>query len=152
MSTHKPVVLILCTGNSCRSQMAEGFLRQYAGDRFDVRSAGMEPKAEVHPLAVQVMGEIGIDISHQRPKSVGDFLGKIPVLHLLIVCDKANNTCPRIWPGAYTRAYMPFDDPAAFHGSAEETLNEFRRVRDLIGRAMQTWQPQLTSANRQHQE
>jgi arsenate reductase len=132
--------------------MAEGFLRKYAGGKYDARSAGMEPKAEVHPLAVQVMAEIGIDISHHRPKSVGEFLGKVPVLHLLIVCNNANNTCPRTWPGAYTRSHMPFDDPAGFNGSAEETLNEFRRVRDLIGQAMRTWQPQLTSTNRQHQE
>jgi arsenate reductase len=126
--------------------MAEGFLQKYAGDRYDVRSAGMEPKAEVHPLAVRVMAEAGINISQHRPKSVSEFLGKVPVLHLLIVCNNANNTCPRIWPGAYGRAYMPFDDPAEFRGSPEQTLNEFRRVRDLIDQAMQTWQPQLTNA------
>jgi arsenate reductase (thioredoxin) len=152
MPDHKPVVLILCTGNSCRSQMAEGFLRKYAGDRYDARSAGMEPKPEVHPLAARVMAETGIDISHHHPKSVSEFLGKVPVLHLLIVCNNANNTCPRIWPGAHTRAYMPFDDPAEFRGSPEQMLNEFRRVRDLIGEAMRTWQPRLGGTLKQHQE
>jgi arsenate reductase (thioredoxin) len=138
----KPVVLILCTGNSCRSQMAEGFLRKYAGDRYEIHSAGTEPAEHVNPLAVQVMAEMGIDISDQQPKHLRDFLGRAPVRHLLIVCDKANGSCPRIWPGALTRDYMPFDDPATFEGSPEETLAEFRRVRDLIGDAMIHWEPQ----------
>jgi arsenate reductase len=137
----KPIVLILCTGNSCRSQMAEGYLRHYAGDRYDVHSAGTEPKSEVHPLAVQVMNEVGIDISEQKPKPLVDYLGRAPVRHLLIVCDKADGSCPRIWPGAITRSYLPFDDPASFDGTPEETLAEFRRVRDLIGDAMSTWEP-----------
>jgi arsenate reductase (thioredoxin) len=129
----KQMVLILCTGNSCRSQMAEGFLKKYQGDQYDVESAGTDPKSEVHPLAVRVMNEIGIDISDHRPKTLMAFLGKAPVRHLLIVCDNANGTCPRIWPGTYTRAYLPFNDPAAFVGSEEATLEEFRRVRDQIG-------------------
>lgn len=137
----KFVVLILCTGNSCRSQMAEGFLKHYAADRYDVHSAGTEPKSEVHPLAVQVMDEIGIDISDQEPKPLIDYLGRVPVRHLLIVCDKAQGSCPRIWPGALTRSYLPFDDPATFEGTPEETLAEFRRVRDLIGEAMSVWEP-----------
>lgn len=146
MPPHKPLVLILCTGNSCRSQMAEAFLKKYAGDRFDVHSAGMNPKPAVHPLAVQVMAEVGIDISQHRPKSIGEYLGKKSVLHLLIVCDKAAKSCPRIWPGAHSRSDMPFDDPAQFRGAPEETLNEFRRVRDLIQQAMQSWQPDVTGA------
>jgi arsenate reductase len=137
----KPIVLILCTGNSCRSQMAEGFLKRDAASRYEVHSAGTEPKSEVHPLAVQVMDEIGIDISEQRPKPLIEYLGHMPVRHLLIVCDKAQGSCPRIWPGALTRSYLPFDDPATFEGTPDETLAEFRRVRDLIGEAMSIWEP-----------
>lgn len=142
----KPMALVLCTGNSCRSQMAEAFLRQYHGDRFDVASAGTDPKPEVHPLAVKVMGEIGIDITGQKPKALSVFLGIAPIRHLLIVCDKAQGTCPRIWPGTYSRDYMPFDDPADAKGSEEEVLAVFRRVRDEIGRAMWDWKPTMQRA------
>src|SRR5213593_4648700 len=129
MADEKTIVLILCTGNSARSQMAEALLRKHQGDRFDVRSAGTDPKPQVHPLAVRAMQEAGIDISGQRPKHTNEFLGKIAVRHWLIVCDNANQTCPRTWPGTYSRQFMPFDDPAAFVGSEEEKLAEFRRVR-----------------------
>src|SRR5688572_4893088 len=142
----KPIVLILCTGNSCRSQMAEGFLRKYHGERFDVHSAGVDPKNEVHPLAVQVMREVGIDISAQRPKPLSEYLGKQPVRHVLIVCDRANDSCPRIWPGAFTRQYLPFEDPAEAMGSDAEKLAVFRRVRDEIESAMRAWQPASPSA------
>jgi arsenate reductase (thioredoxin) len=145
----KPLVLILCTGNSCRSQMAEGFLRSYQGDRFDIGSAGTAPQAEIHPLAVRVMSEVGIDLSEQRPKPLTDYLGREPVRHLLIVCDKSNGTCPRIWPGAITRDYMPFDDPAEADGSEEEQLEIFRRVRDEISAAMRTWIPAIERAGTQ---
>ena len=86
----KPNVLFLCTGNSCRSQMAEGFLRTYGDGKFNVYSAGTDPAASVNPLAVEVMAEKGIDISQQEPKSVSQFLGPLPVRHLVIVCDGAN--------------------------------------------------------------
>jgi arsenate reductase len=138
----KPVVLILCTGNSCRSQMAEGFLRRFAGDKYEVQSAGTEPKSEVHPLAVQVMNEVGIDIGEQHPKPLDKFLGHLPVRHLIIVCDKAQGSCPRIWPGVYSRTFLPFDDPAEFDGPPEEILDVFRRVRDEIGAAMKEWEPE----------
>jgi arsenate reductase len=141
MAVNKPLVLILCTGNACRSQMAEGFLRKYHGDTFDVQSAGTQPKEEVHPLAVQVMAEVGIDIGGHRPKSSMTYLGHHPVRHILIVCDKANMTCPRIWPGALTRTYLPFDDPARFVGRENEKLDGFRRVRDGIEMAMREWLP-----------
>lgn len=140
------MVLILCTGNSCRSQMAEGFLRKYAADRFTVASAGTIPQPHVHPLAVRVMAEVGIDITRQRPKSLTEFLGKAPVRHLMIVCDNANGTCPRIWPGCYSRQYLPFDDPAAFEGTSDQMLEEFRRVRDQIDEAMRTWKPEKDQA------
>jgi arsenate reductase (thioredoxin) len=138
---NKQVLLVLCTGNTCRSQMAAALLRAHHGDQYEVHSAGMEPRNEVHPLAVRAMAEIGFDISREVPKSVREFLGRVPVRHLLIVCNKANASCPRIWPGAYTRDYLPFDDPAEAQGSEEERLAVFRRVRDEIGAAMKLWQP-----------
>jgi arsenate reductase len=128
----KPMILVLCTGNSARSQMAEALLRKYRAEQFTAASAGTEPKPHVHPLAVRVMDEIGIDISNQRPKDIKQFLGKAPVRHVLIVCDNANQSCPRVWPGAFSRTFMPFDDPAAAQGSEAEKLAVFRRVRDEI--------------------
>jgi len=138
----KPMVLVLCTGNSARSQMAEAFLRQYRSDEFIVASAGTMPKPQIHPLTIRVMNEIGIDISGQKPKDTRDFLGHALVRHLLIVCDHANGSCPRIWPGTFTRTFMPFDDPAAAEGSEDEKLEVFRRVRDEIDAAMKTWIPE----------
>jgi arsenate reductase len=145
--TSKPIILVLCTGNSCRSQMAEAFLRKYKGDRFTAASAGTSPKPEVHPLAVQAMREIGIDISVQRPKDVKEFLGKRPVRHVLIVCDNANQSCPRLWPGAFSRTFMPFDDPADATGGEAEKLAVFRRVRDEIDAAMRRWAPEQAEAH-----
>ncbi len=136
------MILVLCTGNSARSQMAEAFLKKYKADDFSAASAGTQPKSEVHPLAVRVMNEIGIDISGRRPKDVRDFLGKSPVRHVLIVCDNANQSCPRLWPGAFSRTFMPFDDPAAAAGSESERLEVFRRVRDEIDEAMRKWIPE----------
>ena len=138
----KPIVLVLCTGNSARSQMAEAFLRKYQGEKYEVHSAGTEPKDRVHPLAVRAMAEVGIDLGAARPKSTADFLGRVPVRHLLIVCDNANQSCPRVWPGTYTRSYVPFDDPAAFVGPEDAALDEFRRVRAEIAAVMKTWQPE----------
>ena len=137
----KPMALILCTGNSCRSQMAEAFLREHHGDRLTVRSAGTSPAAEVHPLAVKVMAEAGFDISAAAPKELGDFLGRQPVRHLLIVCDRASASCPRVWPGAATRHYLPFDDPAHAEGTDGQVLAVFRRVRDEIETAMKAFHP-----------
>ncbi len=145
--TTNPAILVLCTGNSCRSQIAEGFLRTYKNDRFEIHSAGTEPKHRVHPLAIRVMQEIGIDISNQRPKHMSQFLSHQFIHHLLIVCDNANKTCPRIWPGSFSRTYMPFDDPTTFVGDEAQKLAEFRRVRDLIGKAMRDWAPQSEKAN-----
>lgn len=139
MAFRKPVILFLCTGNSCRSQIAEGFLRHYAGDRFDVHSAGSEPKDEVHPFAIEVMDEKGIDISDHRPKHVGDYLGRLPVRHLIVVCGDANEKCPRIFPGLQTRQFWNLDDPAAFVGDRQETLDEFRRIRGEIETRVKLW-------------
>ncbi len=140
--SEKPMILVLCTGNSARSQMAEAFLHKYKGDQFTAASAGTQPKPQVHPLAVRVMKEAGIDISDQRPKDIKEFLERAPVRHVLIVCDNANRSCPRIWPGTFSRTFMPFDDPAAATGSEAEKLAVFRRVRDEIDKAMREWMPE----------
>lgn len=137
----KPLILVLCTGNSARSQMAEAFIRKHMGDRFIAASAGTEPKPRVHPLAMRAMSDVGIDIGAQFPKDLKDFLGKQPVRHVLIVCDNANGSCPRIWPGASSRTFMPFDDPAAATGTEQEQLHVFRRVRDEIEVAIREWNP-----------
>jgi arsenate reductase len=135
----KPIVLILCTGNSARSQMAEGLLRARAGDRLDVQSAGTEPAAAVNPLAVEAMREIGIDIGSQRPKSLDIFLGKLPVRHLIIVCHDADGRCPTIWPGVLTRVHWPIADPAAFRGDRDAALRKFRDARDEISSRLDAW-------------
>ena len=137
----KPAVLILCTGNSCRSQMAEGLLRHLAGDRFEVLSAGTDPKDQVHPLAVRAMAEIGIDISDQRPKHLDEATAGRAVGHLIVVCDGANESCPAHSPGIGERLFWPFDDPAGYVGSDEEVLPEFRRVRDEIKARFLEWLP-----------
>jgi arsenate reductase len=139
--TARPGVLILCTGNSARSQMAEALLRKHQGFGFDVHSAGTEPKDKVHPMAVRAMGEIGIDIASAKPKDVSRFVSDKSIRHLIIVCDNANQSCPRAWAGAFTRQFMPFDDPAAAEGTADQQMEVFRRVRDEIDTAMKTWQP-----------
>jgi arsenate reductase len=135
----KPNVLFLCTGNSCRSQMAEGFLRKYGHDKFNVHSAGTDPAERVHALAVEVMAEKGIDISEHRPKHVKEFLGKLAVRHLVIVCEGANESCPSIFPGMMNRHLWPFDDPAMFKGSPEATKEKFRAVRDEIESRIRLW-------------
>ncbi len=125
----KTRVLILCTGNSCRSQMAEGILRHYGSDKFEVESAGSEP-SKVNPIAIQVMNEIGIDISHHRSKHVKEFLGK-HFHYIITVCDKANESCP-IFPGPSQRLHWSFPDPPHKGEVTEVVLNEFRKVRDAI--------------------
>ncbi len=125
----KPKVLFLCTGNSARSQMAEGYLRHAAGDRFEVLSAGIEPKG-LNLLAVEAMREIGIDISHQRSKNVSSLLGTT-VRYVVTVCDNAAEHCP-VFPGALSVLHWSLPDPAAAQGSHEEKLAAFRRVRDAI--------------------
>jgi arsenate reductase (thioredoxin) len=140
MST-KHNVLFLCTGNSCRSQMAEGFLRHYASNRFDVFSAGTDPAKSVHPLAVQVMQEKGIDISTQRPKGVKEYMGKLLIRYLIIVCSDADESCPRIFPGVLYRLFWPFDDPARMEGNQEQVLAGFRRVRDEVDQQIRDWLP-----------
>jgi arsenate reductase len=119
--------------------MAEGFLRAFGADRFIAYSAGTDPAERVHPLAVQVMSEKGIDISEQEPKNVNNYLGHLPVRHLIIVCDGANQRCPRIFPNMMYRMFWPFDDPAMFQGSPEATIAKFRAVRDEIETKIKEW-------------
>lgn len=128
MNTAK--VLFLCTGNSARSQMAEGLLREKAGDRFEAFSAGLEPEP-VKPLAVAAMAEIGIDISGQQSKDIADYLGHVHFGYLITVCDRANANCP-IFPGISQRLHWSLDDPAAVEGTEAERLDVFRRVRDEL--------------------
>jgi arsenate reductase len=127
---NKPLVLILCTGNSCRSHLAEGILRASAGDLINVASAGSKPAGYVHPLAVQVMQEIGMDISQHRSKHLNDFLSQ-PVETVITVCGNADQACP-MFPSQMNRYHWGFDDPAHATGSDEEKLRVFRRVRDEI--------------------
>jgi arsenate reductase len=125
----KKRVLILCTGNSARSQMAEGLLRHDAGDRFEVESAGTKP-SQVRPEAVAVMRELGIDISGHRSKHVDEFAGH-GFDYILTVCDNARESCP-IFPGGATAIHHNFEDPAALQGTEQQRLAVFRRVRDQI--------------------
>jgi arsenate reductase len=125
----KKKVLFLCTGNSARSQMAEGLLRHMAGDRFEVFSAGTHPSF-VRPEAIAVMRELGIDISGHRSKSVDEFLGQ-PFDFVITVCDHARESCP-VFPGPAQRIHWSLDDPAAATGSEAERLGVFRRVRDEL--------------------
>ncbi len=130
----KKSVLILCTGNSARSQMAEGLLSNDAGDRFDVESAGMKPSV-VRPEAIAVMKELGIDISGQRSKHLDEFEGR-QFDFVITVCDNARESCPVFFGGA-TRLHRNFDDPSAMDGSEEERTVVFRRVRDELREYLQ---------------
>jgi len=137
MSTEKPIVLILCTGNSCRSHIAEGFLRAAAGDILDVRSAGSKPTGQVHPLAIQVMAEAGIDISQHRSKALTEFLSA-KVETVITVCGNADQACP-VFPGQVNRHHWPFHDPAHADGTDVEKLEVFRRVRDEMRRVFEAY-------------
>ncbi len=136
--SHKPLVLFLCTGNSARSQMAEAILRDRAGDRFDVASAGLHPTS-VNPMTVRVLNEIGLPTDGLRAKASGDFLAKVSVRFAVIVCEQAQRSCPKIYPFANRTLYWPFEDPAAFVGSDEEKLARFRDVRDQISARIEEW-------------
>ncbi|NPV77862.1 MAG: arsenate reductase ArsC [Anaerolineae bacterium] len=133
----KTRVLFLCTGNSARSQMAEALLRFYAGDHFEVFSAGLEPKG-INPNTIQVMEELGCDMSSHTAKPLSQYLGKAHFGYLITVCSKAEEQCP-IFPGMGVRLHWPFEDPAAFQGSKEETLAKFRQVRDQISARVLEW-------------
>jgi arsenate reductase len=132
-----PLVLVLCTGNSCRSHMAEGFLRAASRGRFRVASAGSKPAGYVHPLAIKVMVEAGIDISAHRSKPLSEFLDQ-KVETTITVCGDADQACP-IFPGQVNRHHWPFYDPAKAEGSDEEKLKIFREVRDEMRRVFEAY-------------
>jgi arsenate reductase len=127
-------ILFLCTGNSCRSQIAEALWRELAGPEWEAHSAGSSPAGFVHPLAVQVMAERGIDLDDARSKSIDGFLGE-PMDLVVTVCDGARDACPAL-PGARRTLHWPFDDPAEAAGSPDEQRETFRRVRDEIEAAI----------------
>jgi arsenate reductase len=131
-------VLFLCTGNSARSQMAEAFVRHYAAEQIEVYSAGLEPKG-MNPLTVQVMQEIGLDLSGQHSKGVGEYLGKMHFAYVVTVCSDAEERCPSAFLGMGRRLHWYFDDPAAFEGTDEAKLAKFREVRDEIDRRVCAW-------------
>ncbi len=132
----KKRVLILCTGNSARSQMAEGLLRELAGAQFDVFSAGSKPSV-VNPFAIEAMQERGIDISQHRSKHLNEFITQ-PFDYVITVCDQAAETCP-IFPGRAERIHWSFPDPAAVEGSNEARLQAFRQTRDAIEARLRAW-------------
>ncbi len=138
----KPKVLFLCTGNTARSQIAEALLRRYAGDQFDVYSAGIEPGV-FNPFTRRVLDEIGIDSSQQFPKGLQQFLGKVNFQSLITVCARAEERCPTVFPGVSYRLHWAFDDPAAVEGSDEVRLAAFRKIRDEIGVRIKEWLKEL---------
>jgi arsenate reductase (thioredoxin) len=136
----KQKVLFLCTQNSARSQMAEGFLRHLAGDRFEVYSAGIDPTGEIHPCAVEAMWEVGIDISDQYPKGLRTYLGKEFFNYLIIVCARAEERCPKTFPGVGTRFSWIFEDPRREEDIPYDSMLErFRKVRDEIELKIKDW-------------
>jgi len=132
-----PLILVLCTGNSCRSHLAEGILRRALGDGYEVASAGSRPAGYVHPLAIRAMAEIGIDIASHTSKHLDEFLTR-PVETVITVCGNADQACP-IFPGQVNRHHFPFDDPAHATGTEEEQFAVFRRVRDEIKKVFEAY-------------
>lgn len=129
-------LLVLCTGNACRSQIAEGFLRTLGGDRLTVRSAGITPTG-LDSRATEVMAEVGVDISGHVSDQVSRYIND-QFDFVITVCDNASENCP-VFPGETTRLHWPFDDPAATTGSDEQVLTEFRRIRDEIKAKVESW-------------
>lgn len=144
---NKPTILILCTGNSCRSHLAEGILRAALNDSFTVASAGSKPAGYVHPLAIKAMAEIGIDISTHRSKHLDEFLTQ-NIETVITVCGNADQACP-LFPGQMNRHHWGFDDPAHAAGTEDEQMQVFRRVRDEIRRVFEAYAAgRLDSAGR----
>jgi arsenate reductase len=138
-------VLFLCTGNTARSQMAEAFLREYAGDRFDAYSAGLQP-GEINPFTRAVMEEIGLDLAGQYSKDVLEYMGKVHFGYLITVCRHAEENCPSTFPGVSHRLHWDLEDPAAFEGSEEETRQKFREIRDRVSERIKAWIRETTPA------
>jgi arsenate reductase len=133
----KPNLIFLCTHNQARSQMAEAFLKKYAGDFFNIFSAGFE-KRKIHPLTIKVMEEKGFDLSKHYSKELKQFLGEKHFGIVITMCQKAEQLCPII-PGVSTRLYWEIEDPVAIDGSEEEPLEKFREIRDLIEEKIKSW-------------
>ena len=136
--SRKPYVLFMCTHNAARSQIAETLLRKHAGHRFEVASAGFDP-TEVHPLTRQVLSEVGIDPSGLVAKGLRAFLGKVAVRHAIIVCERTEEHCPRVFPFTGQTLYWAFEDPAKSQSPPELQLATFRRVRDEIDARIRAW-------------
>ena len=134
----RPGVLFLCTANSARSQMAEALLRKHGGDRFHVYSAGLDPQG-MHPLTIEIMKEIGVSLDGHRSKSLSEFLGKVPIRYVIIVCENAEQRCPAVWPYGATMLFWPFIDPAIPALTEEAQLEQFRSVRDQIELKIKEW-------------
>ena len=135
----KPKVIFLCTGNSARSQMAEGLLRALAGEHFEIFSAGTEPKGRILPEVQEVMREVGIDISSQWSKSVMEYMGKVNFGYVITVCADAEENCPAVFLNMGTHEHWPFDDPAKFAGDDDQRVAHTRRVRDQIEERLRLW-------------
>lgn len=134
----KTRVIFLCTGNSARSQMAEAYLREFGGDRFEAHSAGLDPKG-IHPLTVQVMEEEGISLEIQSSKGVREYLGKVHFPYVVTVCGHAEENCPSVFLNQGVHTHWEFEDPAAFEGTEEEKLAKFREIRDQIKARIKEW-------------
>ncbi len=137
VSLNKTKLIVLCTGNSARSQMAEAFLRRYASKRFDIYSAGFVIKG-VNPYTIKVMEEIGYDMSSHYSKSLNQYLDKIHFKIVITVCSKAEEMCPII-PGVEIKLHWPFEDPASFEGTEKEKLMKFREIRDKMHEHVKSW-------------
>lgn len=134
----KPIVLFLCTRNSARSQMAEAWLHELANERYVAASAGLEP-SQIHPMTIQVMEEVGLPLDGHRSKPISEFLGRVPVRHIFVVCESAEKNCPRIWPFGGQLKLWPFEDPASQEGDELTQLAKFRQVRDQMEQQIRTW-------------
>jgi arsenate reductase len=122
--------------------MAEAFLRKHGGERFEVYSAGLEP-SEINPYVRRVMEEVGFDLAGQYSKDVMEYMGRMHFGYLITVCTNAEERCPEVFPGVSQRLHWPFEDPAAFVGSEEETLEKFREIRDQIEQGIKDWLAEL---------
>jgi arsenate reductase len=138
-----PRVLFVCTHNAARKQMAEALLRHYAGEHFEVLSAGVSP-TEVHPLTRRVLTEVSLDQSDLSAKSLDDFFARVSIAYAIIVCEPEEDGCPRFYPFALHTLYWPFEDPTWVEGSAAERLDAFRSVRDRIDRRLRAWLEELS--------
>ena len=142
MAETKPRVLFVCTHNAARSQMAEALLRHYAGERFEVLSAGVTP-TEVHSLTRQVLAEMGLDPRGLYAKRLDDFFAKVSIAYAIIVCHQVEDGCPRLYPFALQTLHWPFEDPTQAEGSTAERLHAFRAVRDQIDCRIRAWLQEL---------